>query len=115
MVTTREMSHKLGLEKHSHLKKTSSTAHLSSFSNLKGNCLHSVFMSLLPAGFSNTGMKPQIALARIRDLLGYQATSPDHTDETMLGNMTITRIKCCCKPCTVHLFFNIRTEYMYIL
>ncbi|KAM8769439.1 complement factor B [Acanthopagrus schlegelii] len=35
-------------------------------------------------GFSNTGMKPQIALARIRDLLGYQATSPDHTDETML-------------------------------
>ncbi|XP_035536463.1 complement C2 [Morone saxatilis] len=35
-------------------------------------------------GFSNTGTKPQIALARIRNLLGYQVTSQDHTDETML-------------------------------
>ncbi|XP_045928726.1 complement C2 [Micropterus dolomieu] len=35
-------------------------------------------------GFSNTGNKPQIALARIRNLLGYRNTSPDHTDESLL-------------------------------
>ncbi|XP_051252628.1 complement C2 [Dicentrarchus labrax] len=35
-------------------------------------------------GYSNTGTKPQIALAQIRNLLGYQVTSQDHTDETML-------------------------------
>lgn len=35
-------------------------------------------------GYSNTGIKPQIALAQIRNLLGYRVTSHDHTDETML-------------------------------
>ncbi|KAG8002205.1 Complement C2, partial [Nibea albiflora] len=35
-------------------------------------------------GYSNTGTKPQIALARIRNVLGYFNTSQDHTDETML-------------------------------
>ncbi|XP_034557857.1 complement C2 [Notolabrus celidotus] len=35
-------------------------------------------------GFSNTGSKPQIDLARIRNLLGYHKFTPDHTDETML-------------------------------
>ncbi|XP_070827162.1 complement C2 [Chaetodon trifascialis] len=35
-------------------------------------------------GYSNTGNKPQIALAQIRNLLGYHNTSHDHTDETML-------------------------------
>ncbi|XP_032366788.1 complement C2 [Etheostoma spectabile] len=35
-------------------------------------------------GYSNTGTKPQIALAQIRNLLGYLNTSRDHTDETML-------------------------------
>uniref|UniRef100_A0A3Q3MAI4 C3/C5 convertase n=1 Tax=Mastacembelus armatus TaxID=205130 RepID=A0A3Q3MAI4_9TELE len=35
-------------------------------------------------GYSNTGNKPQIALAQIRHLLGYSTTSPDHTDERML-------------------------------
>ncbi|XP_041796943.1 complement C2 [Chelmon rostratus] len=35
-------------------------------------------------GYSNTGTKPQIALAQIRNLLGYHPTSHDHTDETML-------------------------------
>lgn len=42
----------------------------------------------LPAGFSNTGTNPQIALAQIRDLLGYHNKSQDHTDETMLGIVT---------------------------
>ncbi|KAM3616859.1 uncharacterized protein V6R79_024948 [Siganus canaliculatus] len=35
-------------------------------------------------GYSNTGKKPQIALAQIRNLLGYHNTTHDHTDETML-------------------------------
>uniref|UniRef100_A0A4W6DQS2 C3/C5 convertase n=1 Tax=Lates calcarifer TaxID=8187 RepID=A0A4W6DQS2_LATCA len=35
-------------------------------------------------GYSNTGNKPQIALAQIRQVLGYSATAKDHTDETML-------------------------------
>ncbi|XP_044057275.1 complement C2 [Siniperca chuatsi] len=35
-------------------------------------------------GYSNTGNKPQIALAQIRNLLGYHNTSHDNTDETML-------------------------------
>ncbi|KAK2846925.1 hypothetical protein Q5P01_009924 [Channa striata] len=35
-------------------------------------------------GYSNTGSKPQIALAQIRNLLGYSSTAHDHTDETML-------------------------------
>uniref|UniRef100_A0A8C9ZPJ9 C3/C5 convertase n=1 Tax=Sander lucioperca TaxID=283035 RepID=A0A8C9ZPJ9_SANLU len=35
-------------------------------------------------GYSNTGNMPQIALAHIRNLLGYHNTSRDHTDETML-------------------------------
>ncbi|XP_023134907.1 complement C2 isoform X2 [Amphiprion ocellaris] len=35
-------------------------------------------------GHSNTGGKPQIGLARIRHLLGYNATAQDHTHETML-------------------------------
>ncbi|XP_042342151.1 complement C2 [Plectropomus leopardus] len=35
-------------------------------------------------GYSNTGKKPKVALAHIRNMLGYQATSLDHTDETML-------------------------------
>ncbi|XP_019963483.2 complement C2 [Paralichthys olivaceus] len=35
-------------------------------------------------GFSNTGNKPQIALAQIRQLLGYSPTAQDHTHETML-------------------------------
>ncbi len=39
------------------------------------------------AGHSNTGNRPQIALARIRSLLGYRQSTQDHTDETMLGIM----------------------------
>ncbi|XP_040901827.1 complement C2 [Toxotes jaculatrix] len=35
-------------------------------------------------GYSNTGNKPQIALAQIRHLLGYSSTARDHTDETLL-------------------------------
>uniref|UniRef100_A0A3Q3X9T3 C3/C5 convertase n=1 Tax=Mola mola TaxID=94237 RepID=A0A3Q3X9T3_MOLML len=35
-------------------------------------------------GYSNTGTKPQIALAQIRGLLGYRNISQDHTDETLL-------------------------------
>ncbi|XP_026224893.1 complement C2 [Anabas testudineus] len=35
-------------------------------------------------GYSNTGTKPQIALAQIRHLLGYSNTASDHTDETLL-------------------------------
>uniref|UniRef100_UPI0037E805C9 complement factor B n=1 Tax=Semicossyphus pulcher TaxID=241346 RepID=UPI0037E805C9 len=36
-------------------------------------------------GFTNTGIAPQTALARIRNLLGYYNNiSPDHTHETML-------------------------------
>eukprot|EP00064_Thunnus_orientalis_P000310 superscaffoldBa00000015_g310 len=35
-------------------------------------------------GYSNTGTKPQIALAKIRHLLGYSNNSPDHTEETLL-------------------------------
>ncbi|XP_029301612.1 LOW QUALITY PROTEIN: complement C2 [Cottoperca gobio] len=35
-------------------------------------------------GNSNTGKNPQNAVAQIRSLLGYQETSSDHTDETML-------------------------------
>lgn len=44
-----------------------------------------IYHVFLPAGYSNTGNKPQIALARIRGLLGYHNKSQDHTDETMLG------------------------------
>ena len=40
---------------------------------------------VLLAGYSNTGKKPQIALAQIRGLLGYRDSLEDHTDETMLG------------------------------
>ncbi|XP_033486304.1 complement C2 [Epinephelus lanceolatus] len=35
-------------------------------------------------GYSNTGKKPLVALARIRNLLGYHEISHDNTDETML-------------------------------
>ncbi|XP_068173158.1 complement C2 [Antennarius striatus] len=35
-------------------------------------------------GYSNTGSRPQIAMAQIRNLLGYQHTSQDHTDEMLL-------------------------------
>ncbi|XP_069003628.1 complement C2 [Embiotoca jacksoni] len=35
-------------------------------------------------GYSNTGIKPQIALAQIRHFLGYSNTAHDHTHETML-------------------------------
>uniref|UniRef100_A0A8D3DDZ7 C3/C5 convertase n=1 Tax=Scophthalmus maximus TaxID=52904 RepID=A0A8D3DDZ7_SCOMX len=35
-------------------------------------------------GYSNTGAKPQIALEKIRHLLGYGNSAHDHTDETML-------------------------------
>uniref|UniRef100_A0A3Q2FYQ9 C3/C5 convertase n=1 Tax=Cyprinodon variegatus TaxID=28743 RepID=A0A3Q2FYQ9_CYPVA len=35
-------------------------------------------------GYSNTGKKPEAALARIRSLLGYSTTQPDHTHEKML-------------------------------
>ncbi|KAM7413560.1 hypothetical protein PAMA_020775 [Pampus argenteus] len=35
-------------------------------------------------GYSNTGKKPQVALAHIRHLLGYNTLAPDHTEETML-------------------------------
>ncbi|XP_070761470.1 complement C2 [Enoplosus armatus] len=35
-------------------------------------------------GYSNTGTKPQVALAKIRHLLGFHNMSNDHTDETML-------------------------------
>ncbi|KAG7479699.1 complement C2-like [Solea senegalensis] len=35
-------------------------------------------------GYANIGNKPQIAMGRIRQLLGYSLTSEDHTDETML-------------------------------
>ncbi|KAM9359019.1 complement C2 [Symphorus nematophorus] len=35
-------------------------------------------------GYSNTGVNPQIALAQIRNLLGYESKSQDHTDEIML-------------------------------
>ncbi|XP_029372782.1 complement factor B [Echeneis naucrates] len=35
-------------------------------------------------GYSNMGTKPQIALAKIRETLGYSATSIDHTDESLL-------------------------------
>ncbi|KAK5868479.1 hypothetical protein PBY51_009489 [Eleginops maclovinus] len=35
-------------------------------------------------GYSNTGNKPQIALARIRSLLGYRDQTSDNTDETKL-------------------------------
>uniref|UniRef100_A0A3Q1HLQ1 C3/C5 convertase n=1 Tax=Acanthochromis polyacanthus TaxID=80966 RepID=A0A3Q1HLQ1_9TELE len=41
-------------------------------------------------GHSNTGGKPQIGLARIRHLLGYNATAQDHTHETMLGDQSVT-------------------------
>lgn len=53
---------------------------------LLGIGIHSVFL-FLPTGYSNTGTRPQIALAQIRHLLGYSTTGPDHTDETMLGNV----------------------------
>lgn len=53
---------------------------------LLGKGIHSVFL-FLPTGYSNTGTRPQIALAQIRHLLGYSTTGPDHTDETMLGNV----------------------------
>ena len=39
----------------------------------------------LPAGYSNTGKKPEIALAQIRSLLGYRDQTSDNTDETKLG------------------------------
>ncbi|KAM4627981.1 complement C2 [Polymixia lowei] len=35
-------------------------------------------------GFSNTGTRPQAALAQIRALLGYNPTAKDHTEETLL-------------------------------
>ncbi|KAM9318633.1 LOW QUALITY PROTEIN: complement factor B [Pholidichthys leucotaenia] len=35
-------------------------------------------------GYSNTGTNPLMALAKIRQLLGYNSISPDHTDERML-------------------------------
>ncbi|XP_023256313.1 complement factor B-like [Seriola lalandi dorsalis] len=35
-------------------------------------------------GYSNTGINPQRALARIRHVLGYSTTSHDHTEEAML-------------------------------
>lgn len=44
-----------------------------------------VFIFFLPAGYSNTGKKPENALARIRGLLGYPNTLNDHTHENMLG------------------------------
>lgn len=46
----------------------------------------------LPAGYSNTGKKPEAALARIRSLLGYSTTQPDHTHEKMLGSITRVNI-----------------------
>ncbi|KAF3847885.1 hypothetical protein F7725_020913 [Dissostichus mawsoni] len=36
-------------------------------------------------GYSNTGKKPEIALAQIRSLLGYRDETTDNTDETKLG------------------------------
>ncbi|KAF0030716.1 hypothetical protein F2P81_017447 [Scophthalmus maximus] len=41
-------------------------------------------------GYSNTGAKPQIALEKIRHLLGYGNSAHDHTDETMLGDKSVT-------------------------
>ncbi|XP_003449339.1 complement C2 [Oreochromis niloticus] len=35
-------------------------------------------------GYSNTGKSPQIVLTKIRHLLGYSNTDPDHTNEKML-------------------------------
>ncbi|XP_071351960.1 complement C2 [Trachinotus anak] len=35
-------------------------------------------------GYSNTGINPQIAVAQIRQLLGYSTTSHDHTEEALL-------------------------------
>ncbi|XP_053176897.1 complement C2 [Scomber japonicus] len=35
-------------------------------------------------GYSNTGLKPEIALRQIRQLLDYSGTNHDHTHETML-------------------------------
>lgn len=42
----------------------------------------------LPAGYSNTGKKPEAALDRIRSLLGYSTTQHDQTHEKLLGRMT---------------------------
>ncbi|XP_071753337.2 complement C2 [Centroberyx gerrardi] len=35
-------------------------------------------------GYSNVGTRPQVALAHIRQLLGYSPTAQDHTEETLL-------------------------------
>lgn len=40
----------------------------------------------LPAGFSNTGTDPRVALLKIRNLLGYHGVSSEQKHETLLGN-----------------------------
>ncbi|XP_070685685.1 complement C2 [Pempheris klunzingeri] len=81
---------------HSHGRKTGTNLHAALYrvseviSYLKQNSAKNHFnetqnvIIIETDGYSNTGTKPQTALAQIRNLLGYPTTSPDHTDETML-------------------------------
>ncbi|XP_060901605.1 complement C2-like [Labrus mixtus] len=57
------------------LKQNSATNHFNETQNI---------IVIETDGFTNTGSKPQIELARIRSLLGYHKIAPDHTHETML-------------------------------
>uniref|UniRef100_A0A3Q3F848 C3/C5 convertase n=1 Tax=Labrus bergylta TaxID=56723 RepID=A0A3Q3F848_9LABR len=57
------------------LKQNSATNHFNETQNI---------IVIETDGFTNTGSKPQLELARLRSLLGYHNIAPDHTQETML-------------------------------
>ncbi|XP_035010092.1 complement C2 [Hippoglossus stenolepis] len=77
--------HKTGTNLHAALHRVSEVINFFKQNSVKNHFNETQNIIIIETdGFSNTGSKPQIALAQIRQLLGYSTTAQDHTHETML-------------------------------
>ncbi|XP_034459755.1 complement C2 isoform X2 [Hippoglossus hippoglossus] len=77
--------HKTGTNLHAALHRVSEVINFFKQNSVKNRFNETQNIIIIETdGFSNTGSKPQIALAQIRQLLGYSTTAQDHTHETML-------------------------------